>query len=1010
MTKVRGNSEVKAMRRTLQPLLAVAGLSVMLAACSGESPTSPKPPTDGGNGGGTCAVTISLDATAVTPMAGTAVILRATVRKNGAAVPDGTSVTFTTDFGFFLETGLPSVSKVTQNGFADVTLGATSSGLSKVKATFECGTAEKSIEYQPVPPNGPFISSIDPTTGSCAGGDTVTINGGRFGENASGIRVLFGGQPASVQTVADTKLVVLTPARTLANPQVPEAVDVVIQFFVNDIPTGSVTAAKGFTYYCVDPSRRMTVTGISPSSGSPDGGQQVRITGNNFIPSATSSEATTRVTFGGSSASVVSVTNTEITVLTPRRILANPAVPETVDVTVTVDLGLVSQQTGLLPQAYTYRAGGGAGTCVGTPGLFIATVQPEDPANAGSPDGGDIVVISGGGFTAGGTSTTLEGTAVYFGGNRGVTLAVSDGQIRVTTPRRALASPDRPETVDVKVIADAGGPREACVEAVNAYTYYPGGFLEPVITSISPSSGPNDASTRVTIFGRNFKLPMQVFVGGVEAAVVEIKASQIIFLTPLATGPNSSLAGQTVDVVVRDPYAGKEFTSPVQFRYYSCPTINTVIPLTAPWNQSTVVTIAGQNFEEPVEVTFESGSLLLRPTVTSVSSSLITIVMPSIDPGLGGAATCENIQGDLLITFPSLATCDFVEFPFVYSVNPMTATSASPTQLNQAGGPFGSPITSAPATITVVGTNFLDPMTVTLIKNGAPVAATSVNNAIVSNSSQLSFTAPPVPDSALNEQSCIPAGGTTLTGRAWVPTSFGIRLTNTRTGCTVDLPNVLIYNPIDPACRTAMVVTGTAPPTATLCTAYGPALFSVAGGAPPYTSVTLQNAPPGIDVTPATLVAPGNVSIGGTPVLTSTGAGQASTAYATTLVIVDSSPSTADASIPVSITVTDPGAPFAVTGSTAWAVGAAASSLPLAVAPVSTPYPVTWTVVGTLPAGVTLNPTGNTATLDVAASAGVGLTPPLADFSVTVRATDTTCAGSANHTNTMTVVGTVTGR
>ncbi|MCL4809228.1 MAG: IPT/TIG domain-containing protein, partial [Thermoanaerobaculia bacterium] len=287
------------MRRTLPPLLATtAGLCLLLSACSGESPTSPKPPTDPG-GTGACTVTIALDATSVTPMAGTAVILRATVRKGGATVPDGTSVSFTTDFGFFLETGLPSVSKVTQNGFADVTLGATSSGLSKVKATFECGSAEKSVEYQPVPPNGPFISSIDPGAGTCAGGDTVTINGGRFGSNADDLRVLFGGRPASVQTVSDTKLVVLTPSRTLANPQVPEVVDVVLQFYAGDLPIGNVTAARAFTYYCVDPNKRLTISAVSPNSGSPDGGQQVQITGNNFLPSVTSSAATTRVTFGG---------------------------------------------------------------------------------------------------------------------------------------------------------------------------------------------------------------------------------------------------------------------------------------------------------------------------------------------------------------------------------------------------------------------------------------------------------------------------------------------------------------------------------------------------------------------------------------------------------------------------------------------------------------------------------------------------------------------------------------
>lgn len=908
MSKVRGNSEVKAMRRTLQPLFAATvGLSLLLAGCSGESPTSPKPPNGGGNNGGTCTVTIALDATAVSPMAGTAIIMRATVRKGGTLVPDGTSVTFTTDFGFFLETGLPSVSKVTQNGFADVTLGATSSGLAKVKAAFECGTAEKSIDYQPVPANGPFISSISPGSGSCAGGDVVTINGGRFGTDVANTQVLFGGKPASIQALSETRIEVLTPARTLANPLVPETVDVVVRFFSGDIPLGDVSAQKAFTYYCVDPNKRLTVTSVNPNSGKPEGGQQVVITGTNFLPSPTSAVATTRVTFGAAPASVVSVTETQITVQTPRHILANPAVPETVDVTVTADLGLVSQQSGLLPQAFTYRADGGAGSCSGAPGLFIATVLPEDPTNAGSPDGGDIVVIQGGGFTAGGTSTTTDRTAVYFGGNQGVTLSVSDSEIRVTTPRRVLASPDKPETVDVRVIVDAGGPREACVEALKAYTYFPGGYLEPVVTSISPSAGPNDASTRVTIFGRNFKLPMQVFVGGVEASVVDIKASQIIFLTPLATGPNSSLAGRTVDVVVRDPYAGKEYTSPVPFRYYSCPTLNSVVPASAPWNQATVVTIAGQSFEEPVEITFESAGELLRPQVTSVSSSLITLVMPAIDPQFGNGGTCDNVTGTLTIAFPALsaASCGPLQTAFAYRIDAMTAVSATPTQLNQTGGPFGTPIGSTPATITVTGTNFIDPMTVQLIKNGSPVANTTVNNAIVANAGQLSFTAPAVPDSALNEQACVPSGGTGVTGVQYVPTSFGIRLRNARTGCTVDLPNVLIYNPAVTDCRVPTIaVTGSAPTTATLCMAYGPAQFSATGtGAIAFNASGL---PPGVTLTAGATTA----SIGGTPTLAANGPGQASTVYNGSLVVSDTVSST---TVPVTITVADPNAPFTAT-------------------------------------------------------------------------------------------------
>ena len=1003
MQKVHGNSEVKAMRRTHHPLLAAtAGLALLLTACSGETPTSPKPPDNGG-GTGTCTVSIALDATAVTPLAGTAVILRATVRKGGATVPDGTSVTFTTDFGFFLETGLPSVSKVTQNGFADVTLGATSAGLAKVRATFECGTADKSIQYQPIPTNGPFISSVSPASGSCAGGDVVTINGGKFGTDAAGARISFGGRPATIQTYSDTRIVVLTPSFTLANPQVPEAVDVVIQFYAGDIPTTSVPSPTKFTYYCVDPNKRLSISAVNPTSGSPDGGQAVTITGNNFLPNPTSGAATTRVTFGGASASVVGVTNTSISALTPRRTLANPAVPETVDVAVLVDLGLVSQQSALLANAFTYRAGGSNGACAGTAGLFISTVLPEDPTSAGTPDGGEVVVISGGGFTAGGSATTPERTAVYFGGAQGVTLSVSDSQIRVTTPRRVLASPDRPETVDVRVVVDAGGPKEACTQANAAFTYYPGSYLEPVITSISPVTGPNDASTRVTMFGRNFKLPAQVFLRAagttVEAVVVEVRANEIIFLTPMATGPNSALAGQIADVVVRDTYTGREFVSPVPFRYYSCPDVfpvNAVVPSSAPWNRSTVVTIAGQNFEEPVEVTYTYAGRVIRPSVTSVSSSLITLVMPPIDPWSGGAPACADVIGEFRISFPSVSCPPLTAIPFTYSVNPMTAVTATPNQLNQDGTPFGAALGGSPALITVTGTNFVDPMTVELIKDGAPVANTPVNNAIVGNATQLTFAAPAVPDAALNEQNCIPAGGTGVTARKFVPTSFGIRLKNTRSGCTVDLPNVLIYNPIDVSCRAAITVTGSAPATATLCTAYPGGSFLVAGGAPPYT-LTSANLPPGLT---ATLVGT-MITISGTPVLAAPGPGQVSTPYVATLTVGDGSPSSADSVINVPITLADPAAPFAITAPASATVSAApGTSIGIFTAtPNPTPAgytPVSWAVTGAGAGQVVQNGSGQTFTLTTGGSAAVG-----GPYSVTVTASDAPSCGGSPHTTSV---------
>ncbi len=996
------------MRRSLaSPLAVIAGLALLLSACSGESPTSPTTPGGGGsNPGGTCNVTLSLAATSVTPLAGTAVIVRAAATKNGAPVPDGTTVAFTVDFGFFYETGLPSIQKVTQNGYADVTLASRASGLAKLKATLECATAPLNVEFQPVPTEGPYISSVSPPSGSCAGGDTVTIKGGRFtvaGFPNLAYNVLFGNRPAQVVSTSDTEIVVTTPTRTLANPQIPEAVDVVVQLSAG--PTiASATLAKGFTYFCVDPSRRTSIASVSPNAGSPDGGETVTIAGSNFLPTIAgigtpgSSVATTRVTFGGAPASITSMTNESITVRTPRHVLANPAVPETVDVEVLVDLGMASQQSAVAPNAYTYR-GSGQGSCPATSPTFYVSSGPTP--NGGSPDGGDVVTIVGGGFFAGNTTLPTSAISVLFGGLPGVVTAASDTQLTVSTPRRTLSNPDAAETVDVVVRVDLGGPKESCVTVANAFTYFPGGANTPVITSLSPTSGPNDASTRVTIFGRNFRLPSQVFVGGVEATVVSIQPNQIIFLTPTATGPNSGLAGKANDVMVRDTYSGKE-SNTLPFTYYSCPTIGSASPAVVPWYEPTLVTITGNAFEEPVEaiMTFGTGTTgtQVRLDVVSVSSTQILVRVPAIDPlqytGSGGTG-CANISATISLRFLSLSCGGPFEVPISYRLDPMTISSASPNTLPQNGG--------SGTVITVTGTNFYDPMTVEVFNTLYSVA---IQNAVVTNTGTLTFPAPPIPDSAFNTQTCVPSGGTGFTGVQSVPTSFGIRLKNARTGCTVALPNVLIYTPQDTTCRTATppTITTASLASATICLPYSQTLAGAAGN-PPYTW-SATGLPTGLVLDPSTGV------ISGQPKLSATGTG-GSTTPSVTVTITDSLLLTGTKTFPLA--VTDPNGPFTVTGGTTLSATAAPSGVSQTAGSFSVPgaYPVTWSVD---PASLTAALVGWTVvpTSPGSATTTITLTPPIGANAgtgtftlVAVDAPPCNVGGDAVHRSTATVTVTV---
>ncbi|HKT69833.1 MAG TPA: IPT/TIG domain-containing protein, partial [Terriglobales bacterium] len=167
-----------------------------------------------------------------------------------------------------------------------------------------------------------------------------------------------------------------------------------------------------------------TVSSVSPSSGSTNGGTGVTITGTNFSAGAT-------VTFGGTTASNVNlVSGTSITATTP----AHAAGAVTVTVTNT------DGQSGTLPNAFTYVS----------PTPTVSSVSP----NSGSTNGGTSVTITGTNFAAGAT--------VAFGGTAATSVTVVSGtQINATTPAHAAGA------VNV-VVTNTGGPSGTLT---NGFTY-----------------------------------------------------------------------------------------------------------------------------------------------------------------------------------------------------------------------------------------------------------------------------------------------------------------------------------------------------------------------------------------------------------------------------------------------------------------------------------------------------------------------------------------------------------
>jgi hypothetical protein len=221
-------------------------------------------------------------------------------------------------------------------------------------------------QFTYVAPPAPTVTGLSPSSGSTAGGTSVTITGTNF-TNASA--VTFGTTSASFTVVSSTTIQATTPAHTAGT------VDVTIA-------TPGGTAATQFTY--VAPA----VTGLSPNSGSIAGGYTVTITGTGFTNASA-------VNFDGNTASFFVTSDTTIQATAPAHAAG------VVDVTVS-------------------NAGDTSAT---NPADQFTYVVPPPPRVTGlSPNSGSIA----GGYTVTVTGTNFtNASAVNFDGNSAFYTVVS---------------------------------------------------------------------------------------------------------------------------------------------------------------------------------------------------------------------------------------------------------------------------------------------------------------------------------------------------------------------------------------------------------------------------------------------------------------------------------------------------------------------------------------------------------------------------------------------------------
>lgn len=362
------------------------------------------------------------------------------------------------------------------------------------------------------------LQSVAPVQGSVSGGTSVTLIGAGF---AAGLQLFVDGIPVASTVSSSTTLQFDTPAHA------PGLVDI------------AVTPATGMTSTLVDAFNYVQlppiIAGVTPNNGPPAGGTQILVSGQGFHPAAT-------LTIAGVEASIITVTDTLISAITPAGSLG-PA-----------DVMVVNpdQLSHTFVGGFTYADEGGVIE------VTIAAISP----NTGDLAGGTTATITGSGFGPG--ASVLFGSAlapsVTVLGNATLVVEVPPGQIG---------------PVDVQVVV----PSVGSATVPNGFFYFDplGGWPAPNLKGIYPTAGPTSGGTIARIDVRPAPAGSKVFVDGMEATVLGADETEhlVVEMPPHEAGAVS------ISVMFPDGHAA---TLAAAFTYYvpgpgvTAPTLTQINP------------------------------------------------------------------------------------------------------------------------------------------------------------------------------------------------------------------------------------------------------------------------------------------------------------------------------------------------------------------------------------------------------------------------------------------------
>jgi PKD repeat protein len=545
--------------RSVHLLLIAATLA---AACSTKSPTEPGSSVPIGPKVPPPVVTFNITVTAnpshltIGSTTGSKITVQAANAQDGSLPPNLTPVTLTTTLGEFNSIGssIQSVNLQLVGGRAQAVLfPGTSAGTATVGATsppangvvFNPGAATVVIGS----PGTFFVNSLSPNTGDPAGGLVVTISGGGF---QAPVAVSFGGSSASVKSVSQNAIQVITPPSSTPVPVgTTLQVSVTVTNNIGGPLPGTATLNNAFTYVPGGGGiQQPLVFSVNPASGTNDGGTLVTIVGQGFVPPVQVffGSGGTAASFNGIEATVQSVTATQIIVVTP------PA------------RGLGQDNTNQLVSILVKNTGSGFATVDTAAFKFGSKVSISSVAPTQTRFDQPVkVTIFGQGFA--------DPVAVSLANLAAQVLSVSGTEIQVLTALPHVTS-----------CANIFGPVQ--VTNINngdtntgpTFTYL---VPKPVIGNVTPSQGGELGGILVTINGLSFDPGFMQVLFGTSAATIDSSSTTVMTVTnppfngvfattpcTLPSGiPGQRLVPTSVDVVVNDALTGCSSTLTGGFTY-----------------------------------------------------------------------------------------------------------------------------------------------------------------------------------------------------------------------------------------------------------------------------------------------------------------------------------------------------------------------------------------------------------------------------------------------------------